>query len=68
MKPKTEKQIRSWMTGHKKDFLDYTTNLTNLTLLVEAWDSEQSTGESTTDPSHIAWEIAAKLCEKEELT
>ena len=49
------------MKRNKSSYIDYTTNEVNYTWLVEAWDLEESTGSSTLDPNHIAWEIALTI-------
>jgi len=58
---KSKKAILDWMKRNKSSYIDYTTNEVNYTWLVEAWDLEESTGSSTLDPNHIAWEIALTI-------
>lgn len=53
--------IRHWMNRNSSRFIDPLTNELNCTAIVEAWDSECSTGEETIDPSHPAWEIATGM-------
>ncbi len=60
MNPKTEK---NWMRNHCSEYRDNTTGEVNYTLLVEAWDSERSDGESTLDPNHPAWDWAIEVSE-----
>lgn len=53
--------IRIWMQGQVDQYVDAKTGEVNCTALVEAWDAECSTGESTLDPDHIAWDIAVDV-------
>lgn len=53
--------IYGWMRRHMHEHIDPRTRELNLTSMVEAWDQEQSTGESTLDQDHLAWE-AAVMC------
>jgi hypothetical protein len=57
-----ELAIRGWMIKNAYRFRDPITNEVNMTLLVETWDIECSTGKETLDaPDHIAWEIATEF-------
>lgn len=57
--------IKAWMRSQVCAYVDACGEV-NCTLLVEAWDSERSTGESTLDPHHIAWELAVEVAEEYE--
>jgi hypothetical protein len=65
MKPNI-KQIRAWMNANVRQYVDEDCNLVNMTLLVEAWDSECSTGISTLDNNHPAWDIVLDIAQKYE--
>jgi hypothetical protein len=53
--------IKTWMYAHLHEHIDKQTNELNCTSLVEAWDSECSTGNETLDMNHIAWDIAIDI-------
>jgi hypothetical protein len=54
-------RIRRWMMINLSRFVDEKTNEVDTTKLVETWDIECSTGESTLDANHPAWEIAGNF-------
>lgn len=58
---KTGVTIAAWMRKNKANHIDPQTGETNLTSLVEDWDSAQSTGDSTLDETHMAWDIAVLI-------
>jgi hypothetical protein len=61
----SELQIRSWMIKNAYRFRDRITQEVNMTLMVETWDIECSTGKETLDaPDHMAWEIATEFVEE----
>ena len=54
--------ILRWMRNNVEDYIDTQTGEINCTSMVEAWDSEESTGSATLDdPQHIAWDVAATV-------
>jgi hypothetical protein len=52
------------MARHVREHIDPRTGDVNMTSLVEQWDRDESTGDSTLDPNHIAWEIACDVAEE----
>ena len=59
--------ILAWMRRHVRDHVDPLTAEGNCTGLVEAWDAESS-GESTLDTGHAAWDLAVKVAAEYERT
>lgn len=57
---KQQAQIKRWMLAHLKEFLD-SCNEVNCTAMVESWDRACSSGDSTMNPEHPAWEIAGAI-------
>jgi hypothetical protein len=60
---KEETEIRRWMHRNSTRFTDRKTGEVNMTEMVEAWDREVSTGGSTLDSNHVAWDIATEFVE-----
>lgn len=60
---KIEKEIRRWMRANNERFVDRKTGEVNMTEMVETWDREQSTGGSTLDTNHVAWDVATEFVE-----
>ena len=56
-----KREISAWMARNADRFVDRRTGEVNLTALVEAWDRETQDGGVTTDPDHVAWEIAVDV-------
>jgi hypothetical protein len=54
-------RIKRWMAINLSRFVDEKTNEVDATKMVEIWDMECSTGESTLDSDHPAWEIASEI-------
>lgn len=52
--------IKRWMKNNMARFFDGCGGI-DCTGMVEAWDSECSTGEATLDPNHAAWDVAVEV-------
>lgn len=57
----TQKQIEQWMKRNVFLFIDPKTGEINCTSMVEEWDRDASTGDSTLDPDHPAWDAAFEV-------
>lgn len=57
--------IRRWMIANVDRFID-DCNEVNTTLMVETWDCEMSDGGVTSDPDHMAWDVAVWVAEVED--
>lgn len=55
-----ERAIKKWMSANAGRFVDECREV-NCTAMVEAWDREESTGDTTLDPDHPAWDIAVEV-------
>lgn len=53
--------IRRWMLANVDRFIDRRTGEIDCTSMVETWDNETQNGGVTTDPDHIAWDVAVEV-------
>jgi hypothetical protein len=53
--------VRRWMRANRARFEDRRTGEVDMTRMVETWDIETQDGGVTTDPDHVAWEVAVEV-------
>jgi hypothetical protein len=55
--------IRKWMQLNLSLFVDECDEV-DLTSMVEEWDRVCGSGGDTTDPNHIAWDVASNVADE----